>query len=160
MMKFIAPLFSIVLMFSGFAQAQQLTQYNAAKVQRAIQLQQQDKIVDAIDLLSKLTPSQAYDKAYVQRMLGVFHWQNGNSKAAVKYLSTAVNSQQLVDEQAWVTQRMLADLLLTEQRFKEALPHYYQLTKTVPENQKVGTYGFGLLKHIIKPQSGIRCYLH
>ncbi len=142
MMKFIAPLFSIVLMFSGFAQAQQLTQYNAAKVQRAIQLQQQDKIVDAIDLLSKLTPSQAYDKAYVQRMLGVFHWQNGNSKAAVKYLSTAVNSQQLVDEQAWVTQRMLADLLLTEQRFKEALPHYYQLTKTVPENQKVGDLWF------------------
>ncbi|WP_394135444.1 tetratricopeptide repeat protein [Aliivibrio fischeri] len=142
MMKFIVPLFSVVLMFSGFAQAQQLTQYNAAKVQRAIQLQQQDKIVDAIDVLSKLTPSQAYDKAYVQRMLGVFHWQNGNSKAAVKYLSTAVNSQQLVDEQAWVTQRMLADLLLTEQRFKEALPHYYQLTKTVPENQKIGDLWF------------------
>ena len=142
MMKFIVSLFSVVLMFSELAQAQQLTQYNAAKVQRAIQLQQQDKIVQAIDVLADLSPSQPYDKAYVQRMLGVFHWQNGNSKAAVKYLSTAVNSHQLVDEQAWVTQRMLADLLLTEQRFKEALPHYYQLTKTVPENQKVGDLWF------------------
>ncbi|MDD9155371.1 hypothetical protein PVK64_04075 [Aliivibrio sp. S4TY2] len=142
MMKLIASIFSVVLMFSEFAQAQQLTQYNAAKVQRAIQLQQQDKIMQAIDVLAGLSPSQPYDKAYVQRMLGVFHWQNGNSKAAVKYLSTAVNSQQLADEQAWVTQRMLADLLLTEQRFKEALPHYYQLTKTVPENQKVGDLWF------------------
>ncbi|RYU47960.1 hypothetical protein ERW49_02575 [Aliivibrio finisterrensis] len=142
MMKLIVSIFSVVLMFSEFAQAQQLTQYNAAKVQRAIQLQQQDKIVQAIDVLAELSPSQPYDKAYVQRMLGVFHWQNGNSKAAVKSLSIAVNSQQLVDEQAWITQRMLADLLLTEQRFAEALPHYYQLTKTVPEKQKVGDLWF------------------
>ncbi|RYU70409.1 hypothetical protein ERW51_02530 [Aliivibrio finisterrensis] len=142
MMKLIVSIFSVVLMFSELAQAQQLTQYNAAKVQRAIQLQQQDKIVQAIDVLADLSPSQPYDKAYVQRMLGVFHWQNGNSKAAVKSLSIAVNSQQLVDEQAWITQRMLADLLLTEQRFAEALPHYYQLTKTVPEKQKVGDLWF------------------
>ncbi|KAB2825740.1 tetratricopeptide repeat protein [Aliivibrio finisterrensis] len=142
MMKLIVSIFSVVLMFSEFAQAQQLTQYNAAKVQRAIQLQQQDKIVQAIDVLADLLPSQPYDKAYVQRMLGVFYWQNGNSKAAVKSLSIAVNSQQLVDEQAWITQRMLADLLLTEQRFAEALPHYYQLTKTVPEKQKVGDLWF------------------
>ena len=133
---------STVLMFSGALQAEQLSQYNAVKVQRAIQLQQQEKIAEAINILAELSPSQDYDKAYVQRMLGVFHWQNGNSKAAVKYLSAAVSSKQLADEQAWVTQRMLADLLLTEQRFQEALPYYYQLTKTVPEKQSVGDLWF------------------
>ncbi|MGR6832057.1 tetratricopeptide repeat protein [Aliivibrio wodanis] len=137
-----AFIFSTVLMFSGDLQAEQLSQYNAVKVQRAIQLQQQEKIAEAINILTELSPSQDYDKAYVQRMLGVFHWQNGNSKSAVKYLSAAVSSKQLADEQAWVTQRMLADLLLTEQRFQEALPYYYQLTKTVPEKQSVGDLWF------------------
>lgn len=137
-----AFIFSTVLMFSGALQAEQLSQYNAVKVQRAIQLQQQEKIAEAINILTELSPSQDYDKAYVQRMLGVFHWQNGNSKSAVKYLSAAVSSKQLADEQAWVTQRMLADLLLTEQRFQEALPYYYQLTKTVPEKQSVGDLWF------------------
>lgn len=137
-----AFIFSTVLMFSGALQAEQLSQYNAVKVQRAIQRQQQEKIAEAINILTELSPSQDYDKAYVQRMLGVFHWQNGNSKSAVKYLSAAVSSKQLADEQAWVTQRMLADLLLTEQRFQEALPYYYQLTKTVPEKQSVGDLWF------------------
>ncbi len=137
-----AFIFSLLLAFSCAAQAQQLSQYNAVKVQRAIQLQQQEKLTEAIKILAELTPSQAYDKAYIERMLGVFHWQDGNSKSAVKYLSSAVNSQQLADDQAWVTQRMLADLLLTEQRFSESLPHYYALTKAVPEKQKIGDLWF------------------
>ena len=137
-----AFIFSLLLAFSCAAQAQQLSQYNAVKVQRAIQLQQQEKLTEAIKILAELTPSQAYDKAYIERMLGVFHWQDGNSKSAVKYLSSAVKSQQLADDQAWVTQRMLADLLLTEQRFSESLPHYYALTKAVPEKQKIGDLWF------------------
>lgn len=142
MMKLIISLFGVLLMCSHGAQAQQLTQYNAAKVQRAIQLQQKEQLPEAIRVLAELSPSQAYDKAYIQRMLGVFHWQNGSNQSALKHLTAAVNSQQLQDEQAWVTQRMLADLLLTEQRFKEALPHYYHLTATLPEKQKIGDLWF------------------
>lgn len=133
---------SFALFFAGAVQAQQLSQYNAGKVQRALQLQQQEKMPEAIAVLAELTPSQDYDKAYIQRMLGVFHWQAGSSKSAVKYLTKAVNSQQLADEQAWITQRMLADLLLTEQRFSDALPHYYQLANSVPEKQKIGDLWF------------------
>ncbi|MDD9196793.1 hypothetical protein PVK62_13275 [Aliivibrio sp. S3MY1] len=133
---------SAALFFAEAVQAQQLSQYNAGKVQRALQLQQQEKMPEAIAVLAELTPSQDYDKAYIQRMLGVFHWQAGSSKSAVKYLTKAVNSQQLADEQAWITQRMLADLLLTEQRFSDALPHYYQLANSVPEKQKIGDLWF------------------
>lgn len=135
-------LLCLAFLFSCVSQAQQLSQYNAAKVQRALQLQQQEKITEAINVLAVLTPSNDYDKAYIQRMLGVFYWQSGNSNSAVSYLSKAVNSKQLADEQAWVTQRMLADLLLTEQRFSDALPHYYQLTKTLPEKQNIGDLWF------------------
>ena len=31
---------------------------------------------------------------------------------------------------------MLADMLLNEQQFSKALPHYYDLSKSVPESQK------------------------
>jgi len=137
-----ALVLSFILFFSHSIQAGQLSQYNAAKVQRAIQLQQQDKMKEAIGVLADLSPSLEYDKAYIQRMLGVFYWQSGNSNSAVSYLSKAVSSKQLADEQAWVTQRMLADLLLTEQRFSDALPHYYQLTKTLPEKQSIGDLWF------------------
>jgi tetratricopeptide (TPR) repeat protein len=34
---------------------------------------------------------------------------------------------------------MLADLLLNDQQFKKALPHYYQLVKTAPETEKKDT---------------------
>ncbi len=31
---------------------------------------------------------------------------------------------------------MLADILLSDEQFKRALPHYYQLSKSIPETQK------------------------
>ncbi|KMV30356.1 hypothetical protein AB733_11780 [Photobacterium swingsii] len=115
---------------------EQLSQYTAGKVQRAHQLQQDEKVAEAIELLAALTPSKAYDKAFVQRMLGVFYWQQGNTKLAISNLKKAVDSGLLQDEQAWITQRMLADILLSNEEFKQALPHYYALTKAIPENQK------------------------
>ena len=48
----------------------------------------------------------------------------------------AVESGLLRDEQAWISQRMLADLYLNDQQFAKALKHYYQLVKSVPETQK------------------------
>ncbi|OAN13355.1 hypothetical protein A3K86_14915 [Photobacterium jeanii] len=114
----------------------QLSQFTAGKVQRAHQLQQDEKMAEAIAVLAELEPSKAYDKAFVQRMLGVFYWQQGKTKLAVVNLTKAVNSGLLDDDQAWITQRMLADILLSNEEYKKALPHYYALTKSIPENQK------------------------
>ncbi len=137
-----ALIFSIGMLFCGFSQAQQLSQYNAAKIQRAIQLQQEQQLSEAIEVLAKLTPSQDYDRAYINRMLGVFHWQQGNTPMALSFLDKAVMSKQLDDEQARVTQRMLADLWLTEQGYSQALSHYYQLTKNMPKEQKTNDLWF------------------
>ncbi|NAZ93713.1 tetratricopeptide repeat protein [Vibrio toranzoniae] len=117
-------------------QAKDLTQYTAIRVQKAHKLAQDEQVKQAIDVLAGLELSKGYDKAYVARMLGVFYWQEGKTDAAIKQLTYAVDSNLLVDEQAWVTKRMLADLLLNDQQFKKALPHYYQLVKTAPETEK------------------------
>lgn len=110
-----------------YAKPLQLTQFIAGKIQAAQALQQQDRYSDAIALLAELTPRQEYDKAFVERVLGIFHWQQENTEQAVKYLSSAVESQLLPTEQTWMTRRMVADILLSQQQYKLALPHYYIL---------------------------------
>ncbi len=136
MMKSIfALMVAASIVFTSASMAQQLTRYNANKVQQAHEFQQEDNIQQAIDILAELEPSKGYDKAFVQRMLGVFYWQNGETKQAIEQLTAAVDSGQLQDAQAWVTQKMLADILLSTESFKQALPHYYQLVKTRPESE-------------------------
>ncbi len=49
-----------------------LSKYTANKVQRAQSLQQQEKLNEAIEVLSGVNTSKAYDRAFVARMLGVF----------------------------------------------------------------------------------------
>ncbi|RJX65764.1 hypothetical protein DZ860_21235 [Vibrio sinensis] len=119
---------------NGFAQ--ELSQYTAVRVQKAHQLAQDDKLQQAIEQLSSINVSKAYDQAFVSRMLGVFLWQDGKTKQAIQHLEKAVTSGQLQDEQAWTTRKMLADIYLSDQQFQHSLPHYYQLTKQVPKTQK------------------------
>lgn len=116
--------------------ANELSQYTATRVQRAHNLAQEEKLQEAISTLEGLDLSRGYDQAFVARMLGIFYWQNEQVKPAIKQLEIAVNSGLLEDEQAWQTRKMLADMLLNEQQFSKALPHYYDLSKSVPESQK------------------------
>lgn len=122
--------------YTGQAVSSELSQYTATRVQRAHNLQQDEKLGEAVALLEGLNPSRDYDRAYVNRMLGVFYWQQDKTSQAVSRLTQAVESGLLQDEQAWITQRMLADILLSNEQFKQALPHYYALTKDIPETQK------------------------
>lgn len=116
--------------------AAELSRYTANKVQRAQSLQQQEKLKEAIEVLTDVDSSKSYDKAFVARMLGVFYWQNNQKSQAIKQLNYAVESGQLKDTQAWATEKMLADILLMEQQYKKALPLYYQLVKAVPNHEK------------------------
>ncbi|WP_104037591.1 tetratricopeptide repeat protein [Vibrio jasicida] len=130
-------LIGAVLSLSAFTTvANELSQYTATRVQRAHNLAQEEKLQEAISTLEGLDLSRGYDQAFVARMLGIFYWQNEQVKPAIKQLEIAVNSGLLEDEQAWQTRKMLADMLLNEQQFSKALPHYYDLSKSVPESQK------------------------
>ncbi|MDA0116592.1 tetratricopeptide repeat protein [Vibrio sp. T11.5] len=125
-----------LLLASPSALAQELTQYTAVRVQKANELAQGEQLKEAITLLKEIDTSRAYDKAFIARMLAVFYWQDGNTKQAISKMEYAVESGLLRDEQAWISQRMLADLYLNDQQFAKALKHYYQLVKSVPETQK------------------------
>lgn len=130
-------LIGAVLSLSAFTTvANELSQYTATRVQRAHNLAQEEKLQEAISTLEGLDLSRGYDQAFVARMLGIFYWQSEQVKPAIKQLEIAVNSGLLEDEQAWQTRKMLADMLLNEQQFSKALPHYYDLSKSVPESQK------------------------
>lgn len=130
-------LIGAILSLSAFTTvANELSQYTATRVQRAHNLAQEEKLQEAISTLEGLDLSRGYDQAFVARMLGIFYWQNEQVKPAIKQLEIAVNSGLLEDEQAWQTRKMLADMLLNEQQFSKALPHYYDLSKSVPESQK------------------------
>ncbi|WP_333004568.1 tetratricopeptide repeat protein [Vibrio coralliilyticus] len=125
-----------LLLASPLTVAQELTQYTAVRVQKANELAQEEQLKEAIALLKEIDTSRDYDKAFVARMLAVFYWQDGNTKQAISKMEYAVESGLLRDEQAWISQRMLADLYLNDQQFAKALKHYYQLVKSVPETQK------------------------
>ncbi len=127
---------TLLSLTAASAIAQELSQYTASRVQRAHSLAQEEKFKEAISTLESLDLSRGYDQAFVARMLGIFYWQNEQVKPAIKQLDFAVSSGLLQDEQAWQTRKMLADILLNEQQFAKALPHYYQLSKAVPKNQK------------------------
>ncbi|NUW67617.1 tetratricopeptide repeat protein [Vibrio coralliilyticus] len=125
-----------LLLASPLTAAQELTQYTAVRVQKANELAQEEQLKEAITLLKEIDTSRDYDKAFVARMLAVFYWQDGNTKQAISKMEYAVESGLLRDEQAWISQRMLADLYLNDQQFAKAVKHYYQLVKSVPETQK------------------------
>lgn len=127
---------TLLSLTAASALAQELSQYTASRVQRAHSLAQEEKLKEAISTLESLDLSRGYDQAFVARMLGIFYWQNEQVKPAIKQLDFAVSSGLLQDEQAWQTRKMLADILLNEQQFAKALPHYYELSKAVPKNQK------------------------
>ncbi|MCG3742701.1 tetratricopeptide repeat protein [Vibrio cincinnatiensis] len=126
----------LMLLGSTSSLATELSPYAANKALQANQFAQEERFDEAIRLLEETQFTRAYDKAYLARMLGVFYWQNEQLKPAIKSLNNAVNSGELQDEQGWTTRRMLADLLLMDQQYQQALSHYYQLTKQVPADQK------------------------
>lgn len=125
----------MLMLVSTASFSQELSQYSAVRVQKAHQLAQDEKLKQAISELKQIDTSRAYEQAFIARMLGVYLWQDDQPQAAIKQLNQAVTSGLLQDEQAWITERMLADLYLNQQNFEQAIKHYYQLIKTAPETQ-------------------------
>ncbi len=134
MMKRIAVCL-LLMSTASWSTAAELSQYAASKAMRANKFAQDNKLEQAIGILKDSDVSRGYDKAYFSRMLGVFYWQDEQIKPAISSLQQAVSSGELKDDQGWLTERMLADLLLMDQQYKRALPHYYKLTKNIPSSQ-------------------------
>ncbi|TXR52139.1 tetratricopeptide repeat protein [Reinekea thalattae] len=125
--------FFSLLLFAYSSYAENLLPRSAVIVQKAQALQQEDELVEAIDLLRNYQSRAPYDRAFINRMLGVFYWQNEQPELAVDYLRQAVESGLLQDQQMQTTRRMLADLLLMQEEFQAALTIYLELVNTESE---------------------------
>jgi tetratricopeptide (TPR) repeat protein len=122
-------------MFSVASAAKSLSAYSVNKVIQAQQLAAQEKLTDAIQVLTAINSPQAYDQAFINRMLGVYLWQAGNTQGAIKALTFALSTQQLDTASTWQTKRMLADLHLSLGNYQTSLSLYQDLVTNAGENQ-------------------------
>nr|WP_086938064.1 tetratricopeptide repeat protein [Thaumasiovibrio occultus] len=140
-MKIQPWLFAVTLLLAqpfmaSQAGAVELSQGAAAKVQRAQELYNNGNMQGAIQSLSGFESSRPSDTAYVNRMLGIFHWQAGNGSAAIKHLKLSLDSDALPAELNLPTRQMLADFYLTEGQYRSALTYYYPLTRGYGQQSK------------------------
>ncbi|MFL7012777.1 tetratricopeptide repeat protein [Enterovibrio norvegicus] len=122
-----------VVLFSAPSFAAQLSQGTVLKVQKAFAFQEKEAWRDAIAVLREIETKKAYDRAYVDRMLGVLYWQTNDVNTAMRFLEKAVKSDALSDDQVRSAQRMLADLYLSNGNYKSAATLYSQLVKTAKD---------------------------
>lgn len=111
----------------AWAESKELSRRTARQVQNAYELQLKEKPDEAITILAKLNPSGQYDLAYVNRMLGGLYWQTQQPQLAIKTLTLAIEQEALPAVQHRDTQKMLADILLMEGRYKLAESYYQGL---------------------------------
>ncbi|GAL24796.1 TPR domain protein [Vibrio variabilis] len=70
-------------------------------------------------------------------MLGIYYWQAEQPAKAITQLQIAVDTKAFKDEQGWQTERMLAELMLSEDMPEKALVHFDNLTKSAENYEKL-----------------------
>jgi tetratricopeptide (TPR) repeat protein len=126
-------LFILAVVVVSNAWAKDLTASTLRQVLRAHELQQQEQVTEAIELLAEVAPSGLYDQAYVNRMLGNLYWQNDKPNQAIRYLTLAVDARMLSQMEQRDTARMLADILLMQGKYEQAESRYADLLKMYSE---------------------------
>ncbi|QIZ76683.1 tetratricopeptide repeat protein [Ferrimonas lipolytica] len=125
-----------LLLLSSPAMA--LTPRVAAKVQQAYELYEAEMVSEAIELLEPINPRNNDDKAYVSRFRGSLYWTNGQVEKAIEQLQFAVETEALDASTNAQTHRMLADILLSQLRYEDALEHYHWVENSSADNLKTG----------------------
>ncbi|WP_086984645.1 tetratricopeptide repeat protein [Vibrio aphrogenes] len=101
-----------------------LTPYAGAKLAQANDLAQKDHLDKAIEVLRDFDPSTDYDKAFVQRVLAIYYWQAEQPKSSISSLRKAVGFKALEPKVQWQANRMLADILYSQQDFAHSVKEY------------------------------------
>lgn len=115
--------------------ADTLSNYSVRKVLLAHELQQEDKLTEAIAVLKDYEPTREYDKAYVNRMLGGFYWQHEDPKNSIRLLAMAVDAKVLPKEAEQATLNMLADILMAKGNYLLAVQRYIELLPLVEDHK-------------------------
>lgn len=101
-----------------------VTPYTGKKLTQASELAQNDHLDKAIRVLTSYDPKADYDKAFVNRVLGIYYWQAEQPKLSISALRTSVGLKVLEPKVQWQANRMLGDILYSEQDFANAAKEY------------------------------------
>lgn len=120
----LACLFVSFMMASNHAIAAGVTPYTGKKLTQASELAQNDHLDKAIKVLTSYDPKADYDKAFVNRVLAIYYWQAEQPKSSISALRAAVALKALEPKVQWQANRMLADILYSEQDFSHSAKEY------------------------------------
>lgn len=98
--------------------------YTGKKLTQASELAQNDHLDKAIRVLTSYDPKADYDKAFVNRVLAIYYWQAEQPKSSISALRTSVGLKVLEPKVQWQANRMLGDILYSEQDFANAAKEY------------------------------------
>ncbi len=101
-----------------------VTPYTGKKLTQASELAQNDHLDKAIRVLTSYDPKADYDKAFVNRVLAIYYWQANQPKSSISVLKKAVGLNVLEPKVQWQANRMLGDILYSEQDFANAAKEY------------------------------------
>lgn len=95
------------------------------KVQKAFEAYSEDRVEEAIQILSEIDASDDFDKAYVGRFIGnLLAGQEGQGTKALGYLKAAVSPKVLNDNEHAQTLKLIGDLSMQEQKYSDAIKYY------------------------------------
>ncbi|MGO2406054.1 MAG: tetratricopeptide repeat protein [Vibrio litoralis] len=119
-----ACLVTSLLAVSFNSSAAGVTPYTGKKLTQASELAQNDHLDKAIRVLTSYDPKADYDKAFVNRVLAIYYWQAEQPKSSISALRTSVGLKVLEPKVQWQANRMLGDILYSEQDFANAAKEY------------------------------------
>jgi len=90
----------------------------------AVETEDGSNVENALVVLLDITAKKDYDKAFVNRYIGLMYAQQSKEKEAIRYLKLAVEPDILNESEQGESLKNLADLLMGEQAYKEALTGY------------------------------------
>lgn len=97
------------------------------KVAKAFELYSADDIPGALQILLDINAKKDYDKAYVSRFIAIMYATMGDKEEeAIKYLKKAIAPDILNEGDHGDAIKLIADLQMQTEKYREALTHYYK----------------------------------
>jgi len=90
----------------------------------AVEAEDGSNVDNALSMLLEIKAKKDYDKAFVNRYIGVMYAQKGDEKTAIEYLIKAVEPDILNEADQSESLKVLADLQMQMQAYKKALAGY------------------------------------
>ncbi|AWL11359.1 hypothetical protein HMF8227_00864 [Saliniradius amylolyticus] len=109
------------------------------KIQNAFEEYSNDNVQGALEILYDIDTSNEFDRAYTDRFIGnLLAAQEGKAQEALRYLTRAVEANELNDSEQFGTMKLVADLSMQEENYREALKWYQRwLDETCKNNPDV-----------------------